>query len=109
MSEPKRVVLNVDDNEAGRYAVTRILRRIGAEKIPEEAISRQETAAVPHQTHGLKGACANIAAVALREDATEIELVGEGSHLLRASSLFGSRQQDFSDFRSITSRERLGR
>ena len=56
-------------NEAGRYAVTRIPRRIGAEKILQEAISWQETAADPHQAHGLKAACANIPAVALQEDA----------------------------------------
>jgi HPt (histidine-containing phosphotransfer) domain-containing protein len=109
MGAPKTVVLNVDDKEAEAYAVTRIPRRIGVRKTPQEAISRQNADAVPHQAHGLRGSCANHAAVALREDAHEVELAAERGDLVRASSLFGTPKQDFSGFRRVIGRERLER
>jgi len=73
-----------------------------------EAISKNDARGIRFQAHTLKGSCATVAAMALKEDARQIELAGENSDLNRAKDLLPLLQKDFEDFQRVSAREVLG-
>jgi HPt (histidine-containing phosphotransfer) domain-containing protein len=53
----------------------------------KEALDNGDALSVQRQAHTLKGASANIGAVALQEMAYQIEVAGEAGDLVKAGSL----------------------
>ena len=72
-----------------------------------EAISKNDTRGIRFQAHTLKGSCATVSAMALKEDARQIEVAGENSDLNRAKDLLPLLQKDFEDFQRVTARKVL--
>jgi signal transduction histidine kinase/DNA-binding response OmpR family regulator len=74
----------------------------------EESLTMKDPQSIRFHAHGLRGACANIGALSLKEDAGQIELAGEKADLDRAKSIFGALREGFADFKRVVSREELG-
>jgi HPt (histidine-containing phosphotransfer) domain-containing protein len=74
----------------------------------QEAISKNDASVIRFQAHTLKGASANVGAMALKEDAGQIELAGEKGDLERAKVLLPILRQDYENFQRVTTREVLG-
>ena len=61
----------------------------------KEALDKGDTGLVQREAHTLKGASANIGAVALQEMACQIEIAGEARDLVKASSLAAQLDKQF--------------
>ena len=63
------------------------------------ALKRADAISVEQGAHALKGACANIGALALREVSSQVEKAGRDGDLNTAMEIFPKIEEGFKDFR----------